>query len=186
MDDLVSWKWIYEVYKCRQVTDKDGNTREECSWHQIRSKSGGTQFTVHDGTGGIAVLPETFVNREYGNHLIQWECNHDFRMKGLFTNIMLSGDIRRHRWTLWGLKIGDPCYLLATLKTREDQILQAEKIDRTLQNALLEAIGEKAPGFKPRLEKGTELSALGGVRSELEYLIIPTLALLGSIIMLGM
>ena len=66
------------------------------------------------------------------------------------------------------------------------EILQAEKIDRKLQNALLEAVGEKAPGFKPRLEKGTELSALGGVRSELEYLIIPTLALLGSIMMLGM
>ena len=98
---------------------------------------------------------------------------------------MLSGDIRRHRWTLWGLKIGDPCYLLTTLKSRNDQSLQAEQIDRTLQNALLEATGEKAPGFKPRLEKGTELTALSSARSDLEYLIIPTLALLASIIMLG-
>ena len=46
-------------------------------------------------------------------------------------------------------------------------------------------MGEKAPGFRPRLEKGTELTALGSVKSELEYLIIPTIALLASIIMLG-
>ena len=133
----------------------------------------------------MAVIADTFSKQEFGDHLIQWECRHDMRMKGLFTNIMLSGDIRRHRWTLWGLKIGDPCYLLATLKSRNDQTLQAELIDRTLQNALLEATGEKAPGFKPRLEKGTELTALSGARSDLEYLIIPTLALLASIIMLG-
>jgi len=185
VNDLTSWKWNYEVYKCKTVTDKDGNTRQECHWHKIRSDSGGTNFTIHDGTGGIAVLTNTFKTREYGDNLIQWECKHDLRMKGLFTNIMLSGDIKRHRWTLWGLKIGDPCYLLATLKSRENQSLESEQIDRTLQNALLEAVGEKAPGFKPRLEKGTELSALGTARSELEYLIIPTLALLVSIIMLG-
>ncbi|RAH14017.1 MAG: hypothetical protein CMB56_006195 [Methanobacteriota archaeon] len=189
VDDLVAWRWNYEVYKCRKVTTTDSNgkttTREECNWHEIRSDAGGTTFTIHDGTGGVAVLPNTFSSKEYGTHLIQWECKHDFRMKGLFTNIMLSGDIRRHRWTLWGLKIGDPCYLLATLKNREEQALQAENIDRTLQNSLLEAVGEKAPGFRPRLEKGTELTALGSVKSELEYLIIPTIALLASIIMLG-
>tara|TARA_B100000945_G_scaffold133029_1_gene106160 strand:+ start:5169 stop:6482 length:1314 start_codon:yes stop_codon:yes gene_type:complete len=185
VSDLTAWRWTYEVYKCRKVTDKDGNTREQCSWQQIRSNQGATSFTIHDGTGGMAVMADTFSTRDFGNHLIQWECRHDMRMKGLFTNILLSGDIRRHRWTLWGLKIGDPCYLLATLKSRSDQNLQAEQIDRTLQNALLEAVGEKAPGFKPRMEKGTELTALSGARSDLEYLIIPTLALLASIVMLG-
>lgn len=185
VEDLTSWKWKYEVYKCRTVTDKDGNTRQECSWHQVRADNGGTNFTVHDGTGGLAVLPNSFSAKEYGNHLIQWECKHDLRMKGLFTNIMMSGDIKRHRWTLWGLKIGDPCYMLATLRSRNDQDLASEQIDRTLQNALLEAVGEKAPGFKPRLEKGTELTALATAKSDLEYLIIPTVALLASIILLG-
>ncbi|MED5271500.1 MAG: hypothetical protein VX613_01275 [Candidatus Thermoplasmatota archaeon] len=185
VNDLTAWRWNYEVYKCRTVTDKDGNTRQECNWQQIRSDSGGTNFTIHDGTGGMAVMANTFSKRDFGTHLIQWACNHDLRMKGLFTNIMISGDIKKHRWTLWGLKIGDPCYLLATLKSRNDQNLQAEQIDRTLQNALLEAVGEKAPGFKPRLEKGTELTALATAKSDLEYLIIPTLALLASIILLG-
>lgn len=185
VNDLTSWNWKYEVYKCRTTTDSEGNTKQECSWHQIRSDVGGTPFTIHDGTGGVAVLPNSFKTKTYGAHLIQWECKHDFRMKGLFTNIMLSGDVKRHRWTLWGLKIGDPCYLLATLQNRNNQALESEQIDRTLQNALLEAVGEKAPGFKPRLEKGTELTALATARSDLEYLIIPTLALIASIIMLG-
>ena len=44
----------------------------------------------------------------------------------------------------------------------------------------------EAPQFKPRLEKGTELTALAGVRSQLEYLIIPTLALLSAISMLAL
>ena len=61
---------------------------------QIRANSGATSFTIHDGTGGIAVMADSFSTQEFGDHLIQWECRHDMRMKGLFTNIMLSGDIR--------------------------------------------------------------------------------------------
>ncbi len=134
----------------------------------------------------MAVNPNSFSAHEYGEHLIQWECRHDMRIRGLFTNLFMKGDIRRHRWTLWGLKIGDPCYMLATMKTRSDEDLNREDVPRTIQNALLEAVGEKAPQFKPRLEKGTELTALAGVRSQLEYLIIPTLALLSAISMLAL
>ncbi len=182
--DLLSWHWKYEVYKCRTVkTDK--GTREQCSWETVRQDTGGTTFTIHDGTGGLAIHPNTFETKEYGDHLIQWECRHNVTIQGLLRNIFSNGRIKRHRWTLWGLKIGDPCYLLATMQTRSSEDLESEGIDRTLQNALLEAVGEKAPGFKPRLEKGTELTALAGIRSQLEYLIIPTLALLASIIMLG-
>ncbi len=64
--------------------------------------------------------------------------------------------------------------------------MAAEQIDKTMQNALLEAVGEKSPGFKPRLEKGTELTALSGGRSQVEYLILPTITLLCSIAMLGL
>ena len=70
-----------------------GNKSEQIAELQV--------FTIHDGTGGIAVMADSFSTQEFGDHLIQWECRHDMRMKGLFTNIMLSGDIRRHRWTLW-------------------------------------------------------------------------------------
>ncbi len=190
VDNLVSWRWTYEIYVCRRetYTDSEGNTqtKEVCEWRQIRADNGGSQFTIHDGTGGMAVNPNSFSAREYGDHLIQWECRHDMRIRGLFTNLFMDGDIRRHRWTLWGLKIGDPCYMLATMKTRSHDALNREDVPRTIQNALLEAVGEKAPQFKPRLEKGTELTALAGVRSQLEYLIIPTLALLAAISMLAL
>ena len=186
VEGLVSWHWTYEVYRCRQVSDGEGGTKEQCSWETVRTDSGGTGFTVHDGTGGLAVHPNSFSKREYGGHLIQWECRHHFSMEGMFANLLIGGSVRRHRWTLYGLALGEPCYMLATMRTRSDDALAAESIDRSLQNALLEAVGEKAPGFKPRLEKGTELTALAGARSQLEYLIIPVVALLASILMLGL
>ena len=82
----------------------------------------------------------------------------------------------------------DNNYLVLSRKWRPqnfNNVIGQFHVTKTLQNALLEAVGEKAPGFKPRLEKGTELTALAGIRSQLEYLIIPTLALLSSIILLG-
>ncbi|MDP6900150.1 MAG: hypothetical protein QGF94_04885 [Candidatus Thalassarchaeaceae archaeon] len=186
VENLLAWRWTYEVYKCKMVTDSEGNTREECHWKTVRSDDGGTNFTIHDGTGGVAVHQDTFGSRDFGDHLIQWECRHDMRMQGLFTNLFTSGRIKRHRWTLYGLAIGDPCYLLATLRTRSEESMVTEQIDKTMQNALLEAVGEKSPGFKPRLEKGTELTALSGGRSQVEYLILPTITLLSSIAMLGL
>jgi len=189
VDDLSAWYWKYEIYRCRKVhyTDSEGNrrTREECNWETIRSDSGATPFILHDGTGGVFISPESFSRSELGNHLVRWECRHDRRLKGLFTNLMFQGDVRRHRWTLWGLKLGDPCYLLGTAQSRKNAVLEREEVDRTVQNALLEVVGEDAPGFKARLERGTELTALSGVRSQIEYLIIPTLALVTSILTLS-
>ena len=69
--------------------------------------------------------------------------------------------ILNHRWTLEGLSTGDPIYVMGTVASRPREEIEAEGIDATLQNALLKVTGEKAPGFKPRLERGTELSALG-------------------------
>jgi len=186
VEGLVSWHWTYEVYRCRRVSDGKGGSKEQCNWDTVRTDSGGTGFTIHDGTGGVAVHPNAFGKREYGDHLIQWECRHNISMEGMFLNLLMGSGIKRHRWTLFGLGLGDPCYMLATMRTRSDEALAAENIDRSLQNALLEAVGEKAPGFKPRLEKGTELTALAGARSQLEYLIIPVVALLASILMLGL
>jgi hypothetical protein len=189
-DDLVAWNWNYEVYVCRRetYTDSKGNvrTREVCNWQQVRSDSGGTPFICHDGTGGVLVHPRSFRSRNYGSHLIQWECRHSRVISTLMVNLFLSGDVRRHRWTLFGLSLSSPCYILGTARSRKDEAITAEEIDRTIQNSLLEVIGEKATGFKPRLERGTELSALGGVRSSLEYLVIPTASLLLGILSLAL
>jgi hypothetical protein len=75
---------------------------------------------------------------------------------------------------------------MGTAKSRgADSRAGESDLDETIQNSLLEVIGEDAPGFKSRLEKGTELTALDGIKSQFEYLIIPTIALLIAISMLS-
>ena len=70
---------------------------------------------------------------------------------------------------------------MGTVASRPREEIEAEGIDATLQNALLKVTGEKAPGFKPRLERGTELSALGGARGMVDTVIGPVILLLGSL-----
>ena len=190
VSDLVSWKWDYqiEIEKTETYTDGDGNTKTRTTreWRTIRSDRGSTPFMVHDGSGGLLVHPDSFGRREYGDHLIQWTCNHDMRIRGLLTNLWVQGDVKRHRWTLHGLRISDPVYLLATLRNRSDAALEAAGIDRSIQNAILEAVGEKSVNLKPRLEKGTELTALAGARSQLENLVFPVIGLIIGIAFIGL
>ena len=185
--DLVSWNWKYEieVEQRRMVRDSNGNMRQEVSrhWRTIRTDEGGTDFTLHDGTGGIMIVTGSFRNNnEFGEHLIQWECNHHHNLGNLFGNIfsmlIANEKVLRHRWTLWGLKLGDPCYVMGMVKPRTNEEMSHDpQVDKTLQNSILYAIGEKSPGFKPRLEKGTELTAISSARSQLENIGFPILGL---------
>ncbi|MCS5534159.1 MAG: hypothetical protein NZ736_07880 [Candidatus Poseidoniaceae archaeon] len=186
--DLVSWNWEYEieVEQRRMVRDSNGNMRQEVSrhWRSVRTDEGGTNFTLHDGTGGIMIVTGSFRNdNDFGEHLIQWECNHNRNLGNLFGNIfsMFVADekILRHRWTLWGLKLGDPCYVMGMIKPRTNEEMSYDKqVDTTLQNSIVYAVGEKSPGFKPRLEKGTELTAISSARSQLENIVFPIFGLI--------
>jgi len=76
------------------------------------------------------------------------------------------------------LKLGDPCYVMGMVKPRTNEEMSHDpQVDKTLQNSILYAIGEKSPGFKPRLEKGTELTAISSARSQLENIGFPILGL---------
>jgi len=198
VEDLHLWRWEYEVeieeeYEVT-VTDSDGNTSTETRtkryWQTIRSDSGHHDFILHDGTGGVVVRPGKFRRSEVGDYLVRWGCRHDTRARGLVTNLFVLGFSRgdkrilRHRWTVHGLEYLDPCYMMGTAKIRSRKEMKAEgDVESTRQNRKLEMVGEDAPGFKARLEKGTELTAMGRVRSQVEYLIIPTVCLLGAISM---
>jgi hypothetical protein len=187
VSDLVSWNWQYEieVEERRMRRDSNGNMREEVSryWRTIRTDEGGTDFTLHDGTGGIMIVTGSFrKSNDFGDHLIQWECNHNRNLGNLFGNIfsmlVTNERILRHRWTLWGLKLGDPCYVMGMIKPRTNEEMSYDKqVDTTLQNSIVYAVGEKSPGFKPRLEKGTELTAISSARSQLENIGFPILGL---------
>lgn len=192
--DLVSWKWDYEVEveTTRMVVDSKGNRRRQVSrhWRTIRHDQGGVDFTLHDGTGGILVIANSFDNRNFGDHLIQWQCRHHNNLGQFFGNIftmMVSNEkILRHRWTLWGLKIGDPCYLLAMVKPRTNEEMESDcQVDKTLQNSIIYAIGEDSPAFDTRLEKGTELTAMSEIKSQIETLVFPVFGIIIAISMIA-
>ncbi len=192
VDDLYLWHWTYEIYVCRKVKTKDG-WQERCNWETVRSKRGGEDFILHDGTGGIVVRPKTWDESkvELGQYLIQWECAHDLSLKGLFTSLAVSGfggSIKRHKWTMYGIKIGDPIYLTGEIRNRSDKELKKESInsykDRTRKSASLEVVGKNSPALTAYLERGSELGALSGTRSSFDYLIPPGLAIASSMMIL--
>ena len=191
VDDLYMSHWTYEVYICRRVSDGDGGTKEVCSWELVREKKDVRNFVLNDGTGGIVVRPGSWRGRrvELGQHLIQWECNHDLSYRGLILNLMTSGDIRKHRWTLFGLKIGDPIYLTGEVSNRDNKEFQHENIepykDLTRKSAALQVKGRDSPGFRSYLERGSELGVLSNARSQYDYLIPGAIAVIGASMILA-
>ncbi len=205
VDNLVSWNWNYEILveTTHIVTDKDGNTKTEkrLTWHGVDSDLGGHPYILHDGTGGVLVHPNTFNIQNMGQYITKWECPHnvfDYDLyQGIFHRAWNGGKILRHKWTLFGLAIGDPCYLIGHAEPRDsknrddiDQIVVVTQennsnkiINEAAQNRLLEVTGKDGPTNEARLERGSELAVLGNSRSNFEYLFIPgfNLALITSI-----
>ena len=188
VDDLYHWHWTYEIYVCRKVKTDDG-WEERCAWEQVRQKHGSRDFILHDGTGGIVVRPRTWKwkRTELGQHLVRWECAHDLRIRGLLTNLFTSGDVRRHRWTLYGLKIGDPIYVTGEVQPREEEELRDEGIkpykDRARKSGAVEVIGNDAPGFRSYLERGSELGAMSNARSDIDYFFPAGIVVIGAMML---
>jgi hypothetical protein len=143
---------------------------------------------LHDGTGGVRILTDSFKRFDHGNFIKRWESKHDDTIgKQLFghmsTKLLGRGSIRKHRWTLWGLRIGNPVYVMGNTASRGREEAEAEGCDVSIGHTLLNVNGEDAPGVKTIIRRGSELSNLGTMRSGFEMVIIPTLMLLGGIAM---
>ena len=184
----LSFKWEYEVYVCRQVTDSEGNTKTECNWRTVRGDEGSLPFILNDGSGGMLIRPETFKRKDFGGFRKRWESNHaDTLLKSLGSELRAKlfsgGDVRKHRWTIYALRMGDPVFVQGEIKPRTNADITAEGIDTTLQNAIVEMVGEDATASKAMLSRGTELSIIGSLRSNMEMLILP---LIGSILAVGL
>ena len=77
-------------------------------------------------------------------------------------------------------------YVLGQTKSRTNESLQAEGLDGTLPNSLIEVWGgEDAPGVKCTLMRGTELSNVGRSRSGFEMVVVPLLLMFGGLGLLG-
>ena len=183
----VDFEWEYEVYVCRQVTttDSEGNTttREECNWQRVRSDDGYVPFMLHDGTGGIRVESGTFKKKHLGQFVKQWTSSHADTMRDHFqtefaARLFRNGDVRKHRWTAYALRIGNPVYLLGMVKSRSREELANEGLDGTIGHTTISVHGENSPGMKANILRGTELANLGKIRSSAELLIMPIVCLL--------
>ena len=190
MGNMVGYHWEYEQYQCRTVKTDNG-TREECHWVTIRSDSGACPFILHDGTGGIRVNAASFKRRNYGKYLKRWDGAFAQTlgkqiMSQAVAGLLGGGRVKKHRWTLSGLRLGNPVYVLGQTKPRTSEALQAEGLDGTLGNSIIEVWGdEDAPGVKCNLARGTELSQIGSSRSGFEYVVLPIILMLGGIGLLG-
>ena len=184
--NMVGYRWTYEQYQCRTVKTDNG-TREECHWVTIRSDQGGCPFILHDGTGGMRVNAGSFKRTEYGQYLKRWDGAFAQTlgkqiMSQAVAGLLGGARVKKHRWTLYGLRLGNPVYVLGQTKSRPSEALQAEGLDGSLGNSILEVWGnEDAPGVKCVIARGTELSNLGSSRSGFEYLAIPILLILGGL-----
>ncbi len=191
MHNMVGYRWEYEQYQCRTVKTDNG-TREECNWVTIRSDAGGCPFILHDGTGGIRVNGQSFKRADYGQYLKRWDGAFAQTlgkqlMASAVAGLLGGAKVKKHRWTLYGLKLGNPVYVLGETRPRPSEQVSAEGLDGTLGNSIIEVWGnEDAPGVKVTMQRGTELSNVGNSRSSLEMLMAPILLLLGGIALLGL
>ena len=191
MYNMVGYYWAYEQLQCRTVKDKDGGTREVCNWVTVRSDAGGCPFILHDGTGGVRVLTQTFKRTEWGQYLKRWDSAFARTLGQHFAASLAAGltgaRIKDHRWTLFGLKLGHPVYVLGESKPRPQESLQKEGLDGTLGNSIIEVWGnEDAPGVRCIIQRGTELSNLGKSRSGFELVMLPAILFLAGIALFGL
>ena len=191
----VDYRWEYEVYVCRTVTstDSDGNTttREECNWQSVRSDSGYVPFMLHDGTGGIRVESGGFKDKDLGNYVKRWTSSHADTLRDHFqtefaARLFRNGDVRKHRWTAYALRIGNPVYLLGMVKPRSNEEMAQENLDGTVGHTAISVHGENSPGMKANIQRGTELANLGKIRSSAELLIMPIVCILCGISMFAL
>ena len=193
MPNMLGYRWTYEQYQCRTVKDNEGNSREECHWVTIRTDSGGMPFILQDGTGGIKVNLESFKRTNYGQFIKRWDGAFAQTlgkqlMASAVAGLLGGARIKKHRWTLYGLRSGDPVYVLGATKPRPATEVQADpQADGTVGHTTIEVWGnEDAPGMKCTLMRGTELSNVGKSRSGLEMMVPPILLLLGGLSLIGL
>ena len=189
MENMVAYNWTYEQHQERTVTTKEG-TRTERRWVTIRSDAGSCPFILHDGTGGIRVNANSFKRNNYGNYIKRWDgafaetLGKQF-MASLIAGVLGGWRVIDHRWTLYGIKLGNPVYLMGEVKSRSRSDIDAENLDGTLQNSIIEVWGDTdGVGQKVTMNRGTELSNIGRSRSTVEMIGLPMLLFLGALCLL--
>ena len=191
MENMVAYNWTYEQHQERTVRTKEG-TRTERRWVTIRSDDGGCPFILHDGTGGIRVNGQSFKRSNYGNYIKRWDSAFAESLGKQFMASLVAGvlggwRVIDHRWTLYGIKLGNPVYIMGEVKSRPRADIDAENLDGTRQNSIIEVWGNSdGVGQKVTINRGTELSNIGRSRSSVEMIALPMLLFLGALCLLAL
>ena len=171
-DGVVAFTWEREIWETRKTGDKSTT-----KWWSEAKQSGGGNFIVHDGSGGILVEGNSF-KVELGNFLSRWEVGK----KMSFKNMAKAN--RPRRFTVYALRAGDPVYVYGKAYPRPKQQVLMEGLDGSLANSNLVMKGESDTPSKPVCHRGTELAILCNSRSTVETVIIPGLASLIAFVMI--
>ena len=76
---------------------------------------------------------------------------------------------------------------MGEIRSRTNEDIEAEGLDKTMQNTLIEVWGDKdGVGQKVTLNRGTELSNIGRSRSTIEMISLPMLLFIGALCMLAL
>tara|TARA_B100001142_G_scaffold326664_1_gene382615 strand:- start:1677 stop:3056 length:1380 start_codon:yes stop_codon:yes gene_type:complete len=130
--------------------------RQQVHANETARRRGGVPFLLHDGSGGILVEPSMFKRIRFRDPLQVWNV----------------GDTR---WTLYGVRLGDPLYIHGEVKKRSKKDLAQEDLSSAPPSSKLRVVGnEDPPEQKLILIQGTEHSILAYNFSMLETFYLPT------------
>ena len=186
--NLVCFEWVREDFS----GEVDNQGRSANSFYQIQMRSlnrllksfadwlfvreplhseesarqrGGIPFILHDGSGGIRIEPSMFHQIRYQDPLKVW-------------------NVGKTRWTLYGLRLGDPVYIRGELVARSKKELADENLIDAPKNAVMKVQGQnKTPEYEYVLAQGSEHSILAYTYSVFETFYLPMFYLLAFLIM---
>ncbi|MEE2747858.1 MAG: hypothetical protein VX473_05260 [Candidatus Thermoplasmatota archaeon] len=168
--DLIAWAWAYtctETWKERYYdsSSKTWKTRTRTETRTIRTGNHVSDFMIHDGTGGMSVKLTTFERVGMGSEI--WTRNRrGDNTCGPYDHARHGGSLK-HKWYLNALRLGDPAYVMARIKSRPHDEVPRGMVghNATRIHHTLEAVGEDAPRRRAKVAKGNEFSVLSAKSS---------------------
>ncbi len=169
-DDLVAWSWGYScterwTERYYDAESKTWKTRSRSETRYIRGGSYASDFMIHDGTGGLFVKTSTFERIDVGDSFWDRKRRGD-NTCGPYDSARHGGSLS-HKWVLSGLRLSEPVYVMARIKSLPDDDIPRGTVgyNATRVHHTLQAVGEDAPRRNTKISKGTEFAVLSAKSS---------------------
>ena len=187
--NLIAWRWAYtctETWTERYYDSqsKTWRTRTRTETRTVRYGNYASDFMIHDGTGGMSVKLSTFKRVDMGGAIWSKHRRGD-NTCGPYDRARHGGSLK-HTWSLHALRLADPAYVMARIKSRPHDEIPRGTVgyNATRVHQTLEAVGEDAPRRRAKISKGNEFSVLSAKSSTVSRLGPLLLLVLGSFVMM--